>query len=79
MNSIESISLIKSLPDDDAADIDENATPGEYVEVPIDSVEFGRISAQMAKQVIVQKVREAERDQVTDEYKDREGGVAFPV
>ena len=57
----------------DAKDIDVNATPGEYVEVPIDSVEFGRISAQMAKQVIVQKVREAERDQVTDEYKDREG------
>ena len=57
----------------DAVDIDKNATPGEYVEVPIDSVEFGRISAQMAKQVIVQKVREAERDQVTDEYKDREG------
>ena len=57
----------------DAVDIDENATPGEYVEVPIDSVEFGRISAQMAKQVFVQKVREAERDQVTDEYKDREG------
>ena len=57
----------------DAVDIDENATPGEYVEVPIDSVEFGRISAQMAKQVIVQKVREAERDQVTDEYKDRVG------
>ena len=57
----------------DAVDIDENATPGEYVEVPIDSVEFGRISAQMAKQVIVQKVREAERDQVADEYKDREG------
>ena len=57
----------------DAVDIDVNATPGEYVEVPIDSVEFGRISAQMAKQVIVQKVREAERDQVTDEFKDREG------
>ena len=57
----------------DAVDIDENATPGEYVEVPIDSVEFGRISAQMAKQVIVQKVREAERDQVTNEYKEREG------
>ncbi len=57
----------------DAVDIDKNATPGEYVEVPIESVEFGRISAQMAKQVIVQKVREAERDQVTNEYKDREG------
>ena len=31
----------------DAVDIDENATPGEYVEVPIDSVEFGRISAEI--------------------------------
>ena len=57
----------------DAVDIDKDAEPGGYVEVPIDSVEFGRITAQMAKQVIVQKVREAERDQVVEEYKDREG------
>ena len=57
----------------DAVDIDKDAEPGGYVEVPIDSVEFGRIAAQMAKQVIVQKVREAERDQVVEEYKDREG------
>ncbi len=39
----------------------------------MDSVEFGRIAAQTAKQVIVQKVREAEREQVVEEYKDREG------
>jgi N utilization substance protein A len=57
----------------DALDIDKDAEPGGYVEIPIDSVEFGRIAAQMAKQVIVQKVREAERDQVVEEYKDREG------
>ena len=57
----------------DAVDVDENAEPGGYVEIPMDSVEFGRIAAQTAKQVIVQKVREAEREQVVEEYKDREG------
>ena len=57
----------------DAVDIDENAEPGGYVEVPMESVEFGRIAAQTAKQVIVQKVREAEREQVVEEYQDREG------
>ena len=57
----------------DAVDVDENAEPGGYVEVPMESVEFGRIAAQTAKQVIVQKVREAEREQVVEEYKDREG------
>jgi len=57
----------------DAVDVDENAEPEGFVEVPMDSVEFGRIAAQTAKQVIVQKVREAEREQVVEEYKDREG------
>ena len=57
----------------DAVDIDKKAEPGGYVEIPMDSVEFGRISAQMAKQVIVQKVREAERNQVVEEYQERQG------
>jgi len=57
----------------DAVDIDENAEPEGFVEVPMESVEFGRIAAQTAKQVIVQKVREAEREQVVEEYKEREG------
>ncbi|MEE8238198.1 MAG: transcription termination factor NusA [Gammaproteobacteria bacterium] len=57
----------------DAVDVNPDAEPGEYVEVPMDSVEFGRISAQAAKQVIVQKVREAERKQVVEEFQDREG------
>jgi N utilization substance protein A len=56
----------------DAVDVDENAEPDGYVEVPMESVEFGRIAAQTAKQVIVQKVREAEREQVVEEYQDRE-------
>jgi N utilization substance protein A len=46
---------------------------GEYIEEPMPSVEFGRIAAQTAKQVIVQKVREAERNQVVEAYKNRVG------
>ncbi len=56
---------------DDAIDIDPDAEPGGYVEEPLESVAFGRIAAQTAKQVIVQKVREAEREQVVEEYRSR--------
>ncbi len=58
---------------EDALDIDQSAEPGGYVEVSMESVEFGRIAAQTAKQVIVQKVREAERKQVIEEFEGREG------
>ncbi len=57
----------------DAVDVNPDAEPGEYVEEPMGSVEFGRIAAQAAKQVIVQKVREAERKQVFEEYEGRVG------
>jgi len=46
---------------------------GGYIEEQIESVEFGRIAAQTAKQVIVQKVREAERSRVVEAYQDRVG------
>jgi transcription termination/antitermination protein NusA len=46
---------------------------GDYVEEQIDSIVFDRITTQTAKQVIVQKVREAERAQVMEEYEDRVG------
>jgi len=46
---------------------------GQFVEKPMDSVEFGSIAAQTAKQVIVQKVREAERIQVVEAFTDRVG------
>ena len=58
---------------EDALDIDPKAEIGGFVEQPMESVEFGRIAAQTAKQVIVQKVREAEREQVVDAYKSRAG------
>ncbi|MGD8482944.1 MAG: transcription termination factor NusA, partial [Gammaproteobacteria bacterium] len=58
---------------EDALDIDPEAEPGGYVEEPMESIAFGRIAAQTAKQVIVQKVREAERAQVVEEFSDRVG------
>ena len=58
---------------DDALDVDPKAEVGGYVEVPLPSESFGRIDAQTAKQVIVQKVREAERAQVVEAYQDRLG------
>ncbi|MBL8224517.1 MAG: transcription termination/antitermination protein NusA [Chromatiales bacterium] len=57
----------------DAVDVDPAAEPGGFVEQPIPSVEFGRIAAQTAKQVIVQKVREAERKKVVEEFQGRVG------
>lgn len=46
---------------------------GEYIEEEMESIVFGRIAAQTAKQVIVQKVREAERAKVVEAFKDRKG------
>ncbi|MDY6956788.1 MAG: transcription termination factor NusA [Pseudomonadota bacterium] len=46
---------------------------GEFVEESLESLPFGRIAAQAAKQVIVQKVREAERAKIVDQYRDRVG------
>ncbi len=64
---------------DDARDMDPKAEVDGYVEEPMDSVAFGRIAAQTAKQVIVQKVREAERAQVVAEYKDRAGSLVSGI
>ncbi len=46
---------------------------GEYIREPMESVEFGRIAAQKAKQVIIQKVLEAERAQIVNAYKEKIG------
>ena len=52
---------------------------GEFIEEPLEAAEFGRIAAQTAKQVIVQKVREAERAQVVDAFQDRVGELVMGV
>src|SRR5512140_133220 len=63
----------KELRLEDALDVSKDAEPGGFVETPLESVAFGRIAAQTAKQVIVQKVREAERAQVVDLGGNAEG------
>ncbi len=57
----------------DARERDPKIEVDGYIEEPLESVSFGRIAAQTAKQVIVQKVREAERAQVVEAYQDRVG------
>lgn len=58
---------------------DPNLKIGDYVEEQIPSIEFDRITTQMAKQVIVQKVREAERSQVVEAYLDQVGELVTGV
>src|SRR6186713_89521 len=69
----------RELRMEDAVEIDSKIQPGGFVEQPMESVVFGRIAAQQAKQVIVQKVREAKRSQVVDAYKDRVGTLVSGV
>ena len=63
----------------EACEKDPGLQHGDFIEEPIESVDFGRIGAQTAKQVIVQKVREAERAQVIEAYKDRIGDLVTGI
>ncbi len=63
----------------DAVEKVDDIEEGGFVEETMPSVEFGRIAAQTAKQVIVQKVREAERNQVIEAYQDRVGEMVSGV
>ncbi|MCZ6828470.1 MAG: transcription termination factor NusA [Gammaproteobacteria bacterium] len=58
---------------EEAAEVNTDLKVGDIHEEQIENVEFGRIAAQTAKQVIVQRVRDAERAQVVEEYADRNG------
>jgi len=58
---------------DEVREKNSDVTAGEVFREKIENADFGRIAAQTAKQVIVQKVREAERAQMVDEYRDRMG------
>ncbi len=55
------------------------AQVGDFIAEPLPPLDFGRVAAQNAKQVIVQKVREAERERQYDEYKDRVGEIVKRV
>lgn len=63
----------RQLTLDEAHEHDEKLQIGDTYEEEVASESFGRIAAQTAKQVIVQKVREAERRQIVEEYRDRIG------
>ncbi len=58
-----------------ARDRNPEAQLGDFIAEPLPPMDFGRIAAQSAKQVIVQKVREAERDRQYEEFKDRVGEI----
>jgi len=60
---------------EDARHRNPDAQVGDFIAEQLPPMDFGRIAAQSAKQVIVQKVREAERDRQFDEYKDRVGEI----
>ena len=57
----------------DAKKVKKDAEMGDMLEIKEDNKDFGRVAAQTAKQVIVQRIREAERDVVFSEFSDKEG------
>ncbi len=64
----------------DAAQYDDPSIQlGDYVEEQVESITFDRITTQTAKQVIVQKVREAERAQIVEQFRDQEGSIVTGV
>lgn len=55
------------------------AVVGDFIEVEVTPEDFGRIAAQTAKQVVMQRIREVERDQVFDEYSEKVGEVVTGI
>ncbi|MFN7175327.1 MAG: transcription termination factor NusA, partial [Thermaurantiacus sp.] len=69
----------KQVSPADARHLDPEAKVGDFIVDPLPPIEFGRIAAQAAKQVIVTKVRDAERERQYEEYKDRQGEIITGV
>ncbi len=59
----------------EAKKLDPESSLGEELGVKLETAEFGRIAAQSAKQVIIQRMKDAERDLIFDDYKDRVGEI----
>ena len=64
---------------DEAHDIDPESEIGDSLGIKMDTDLFGRIAAQSAKQVIMQRLREAERNLIYDDYKDRRGEIIHGI
>jgi N utilization substance protein A len=70
----------RDLTLEEARKIKKDAEVGDVIEIDLESKQdYGRVAAQTAKQVIIQRIREAERDAMYDEYKNREGEVVSGV
>ena len=65
----------QEIPADEAVRLDPAFQPGDVVEFPVVLKDFGRIAAQTAKQVVLQRIREAERGMIYDEFSQREGDI----
>lgn len=65
----------EEISPDDARALSPDRALGDTIEIPVQLQDFGRIAAQTAKQVLFQKVREAERDIIYEEYKDKMGQI----
>ena len=65
----------KEIPIEEALKIKPDSQLNEIIEVEVDPRDFGRIEAQTARQILVQKIKEAEREQIYQEYKNREGEI----
>ncbi len=65
----------RQIPLSEARESDPELNVDDWIEEPMEKVEFGRIAAQAAKQVIMQKVKEAERNQIAERYKDKFGAL----
>jgi transcription termination/antitermination protein NusA len=71
--------LYKQVSVADAQKLQAGASIGDYIVDPLPPIEFGRIQAQASKQIIFQKVREAERERQFEEFKDRVGEIITGV
>ncbi len=69
----------KQIGQADAQKLQKGAAIGDYIVDPLPPIEFGRIQAQASKQVILQKVRDAERERQFEEFKDRQGEIITGV
>ncbi|KQM26542.1 MULTISPECIES: transcription termination factor NusA [unclassified Sphingomonas] len=69
----------KQIGEKDAQRLQKGAVVGDYIVDPLPPIEFGRIQAQASKQVILQKVRDAERERQFEEFKDRQGEIITGV
>jgi N utilization substance protein A len=67
------------IPQDEALKLDPQAQLGDSIGIKMDSGDLGRIAAQTAKQIILQKVRDAEREIIFNEFEQRKGEIASGI